>query len=209
MSRERRSLWGSISTSRKVNALSVKAALLFTWSIPHEDDDGYQEGDPQTLKHTVIPFRNDIPLEEIKDLIIEILTVHDKLNDGVPLWRLFHIGNRAFIYNPVSQNRQSFHGVKKIISKIKELIGDTPETVFKITKSGVRLNQTCNRVVIKRSEVKLREEKRSEVKGSECGKPISLSSLLKTKPEEIPLSKLDPVSRKAILKEQAKQLGVK
>lgn len=189
-----------------MNALSVKAALLYTWSIPHEDDDGYQEGDPQTLKHTVIPFRNDIPLEEIKGLIIEILTVHDKLNDGVPLWRLFHIGNRVFIYNPVSENRQSFHGVKKIASKIKQLIGDTPETVFKITNSGVRLNQARNRVVIKRSEVKLREEKLSEVKEEN---PISPSSFLKAKTEETPSNKLDPISRKAILKEQAKTLGVK
>ena len=206
MARERRSLWGSISTSRKVNALSLKAAILYTWSIPHEDDEGFQEGDPKALKHTVVPYRDDIPLEEIKPLILEILTIHQKLNDGTPLWKLFHIGNSVFLHNPVFHKRQSYRGIKKIPSKIKELVGTTPETVFKITKSGVRLHQDYRGSVHKLSEVKL-----SEVKGREVNleNPISLSSLLKSKPEETPSSKLDPVSRKAILKEQAKQLGVK
>jgi hypothetical protein len=48
MPRERRSLWGSISQSKKVNRVSLKAALLFSWSIPHMD----QEILKLTLSHS-------------------------------------------------------------------------------------------------------------------------------------------------------------
>jgi hypothetical protein len=158
MTRERRSLWGSISTSDKVNRLSLKAALLYTWSIPHEDDEGFQEGDLKSLKHMVVPFREDIPLGDLKPLFIEIVTIHKKINDSMPLWRVFHIGNKVFIQNPVHNDRQTYHGIHKIKSKIKYLVGDTPETVFEVTPNGAV-------VVHKLSEVKLSEVKGSEVKG--------------------------------------------
>jgi hypothetical protein len=76
--RERRSLWGSISTSRKVNRLSLKAALLYTWAIPHFDDEGFQEGDPQTLKARIVPLRDEIPVSEIAALVSERKALWEK-----------------------------------------------------------------------------------------------------------------------------------
>jgi hypothetical protein len=153
MARERRSLWGSISQSKKVNKLSLKGALLYTWAIPHFDDEGFQAGEPRDIKINIVPFREDIQIEEIKDLIIELSIAG--------LWKVFHLNSTVFIHDPVWNERQSFKGIHKIPSKIKEIIGETPETVFYNTEQGVQCHLgRCIR------EVKLSKEKRSEVKGS-------------------------------------------
>lgn len=198
MTRERRSLWGSISTSNKVNRLSLKAALLYTWSIPHEDDEGFQEADLRILKNKVVPFRIDIPLEDMKGLFIEIVTIHQIINDPVPLWKVFHKNSTVFIQNPVHSDRQTYHGIKKIPSKIKKIIGDTPETVFTNTKSGVQLHQDGRTREVKLSEVKGSEEKLSEVQNL-------VSTLSKEK------SILNPTEQetRAKLEAQKKILGVK
>jgi hypothetical protein len=160
--RERRSLWGSISTSRKVNRLSLKAALLYTWAIPHFDDEGFQEGDPQTLKARIVPLRDEIPVSELVTLVEEIC--------AQGLWILHRIKpeNRCeevYIQDPVFDKRQSFHGIHKFPSEIKALLEAhrarcpiTPDTVSDDTNPGA-----------KRSEGKESEEKRSEEKGSEGG----------------------------------------
>jgi len=182
MTRERRMLWGSICQSKKVNKLSLKAALLYTWAIPHFDDEGFQPGEPRDLKINIIPFRDDIPLEEIKKLEIEIIIAG--------LWKIFHINSTVFIQDPVWNERQSFKGIHKYPSKIKQIIGNTPETVFYVTPQG--------EYKIKEVKLKIKEVKRSTEE-----KPFfsSLSENLKS-----PSKTLDPISRKAELKEQAKFL---
>jgi len=191
MARERRSLWGSISQSKKVNKLSIKAALLYTWAIPHFDDEGYQAGEPRDLKINVVPFREDIPLSEIKELIIEIVSMG--------LWNIYHIDSTAFIQDPVWNDRQSFKGLHKYPSKIKKIIGDTPRTLVNITSQGVSVHlDPCIR------EVKIREDKIKEVKRSTPEQnPISLSL------KEVPNPTQEDYERKKFLKEQAKALGVK
>jgi hypothetical protein len=67
-----RMLWGSISTSERVNRLSLKAALLYTWLLPHADDQGRMSANPATIKAVVIPMRDDISLDEIEYLLLEI-----------------------------------------------------------------------------------------------------------------------------------------
>ena len=67
-----RMLWGSISTSERVNRLSLKAALLYTWLLPHADDQGRMSGSPATIKAVVVPMRTDITESEILDLLHEI-----------------------------------------------------------------------------------------------------------------------------------------
>ncbi len=164
MARERRSLWGSISQSKKVNTVSLKAALLYTWAIPHFDDEGFQAGEPRDLKINIVPFRDDISIEDIKNLEIELVIAR--------LWNIFHINSTAYIQDPVWDQRQFFKGIHKIPSKIKQIIGDTPYTVMLYTQQGVVVHQDG-----RTSEVKLSKEKLSEGKGSEEGKPISLSPL--------------------------------
>lgn len=193
--RERRSLHKSICTSKKVNALSLKGEILYYRSITWEDDEGYQEGDPRTLKHNLVPFRDDIPLEEIKGLILEICTIHEKVNDSTPLWNLFHIGNKVFIQNPVADKRQTYHGVHKIPSEIRKLIGNAQSTKLKWCSSGAVMVQTGAQRVPKLSEVKLSEVKGSEVKES-TKNIISLSEEEQKKAEEKKKKEREEINRK-------------
>jgi hypothetical protein len=155
MTRERRSLWGSISTSKKVNQISLKAALLYTWAIPHFDDEGFQDGEPRELKRKIVPYRDEITIEDIKNAIIEL--------NIKGLWKIFHKNSTVFIQDPVFSERQSFSGLHKIPSKIKSLINNTPETVLSIINNSVQVHGgSCI------SEVKLSEVKLSEVKAKPC-----------------------------------------
>ena len=62
----RRMLSKNISTSRKVNRLNDRAALLYTWLIPHTDDYGRLEGDAFSIKAKIVPMRilNEEQIEE-------------------------------------------------------------------------------------------------------------------------------------------------
>lgn len=67
-----RMLRGQISVSMQVNDLSLKAALLFTWLIPHVDDFGRFYGEPRRIKAIVVPMRDDIKIDDIKGALIEM-----------------------------------------------------------------------------------------------------------------------------------------
>jgi len=54
---QRRMLNKSISLSTQVNRISIPTQLLFTWMIPHADDEGRLIGEPQWIKGTVIPLK--------------------------------------------------------------------------------------------------------------------------------------------------------
>lgn len=58
----------TISTSRKVNRLPDRAALLYTWLIPHTDDFGHLEGDAISIKAKVAPMRPITEQEVEQDL---------------------------------------------------------------------------------------------------------------------------------------------
>lgn len=53
-----RMLHKKISTSLQINNLPLPVRLLFTWLIPHADDEGRLKGEPQFIKATVIPMTN-------------------------------------------------------------------------------------------------------------------------------------------------------
>lgn len=63
----RRMISKTISTSRKVNRLSDRASLIYTWMQPHTDDYGRLEGDALSLKAKVVPMRPDITEKEIEE----------------------------------------------------------------------------------------------------------------------------------------------
>lgn len=67
---ERRMLSKTISTSRKVNRLTDRAGLLYTWLIPHTDDYGRMEGDVLTIKAKVVPMRQITAEEVEQDLMM-------------------------------------------------------------------------------------------------------------------------------------------
>lgn len=65
---ERRMLSKTISTSRKVNRLPDRSALLYTWLIPHTDDFGHLEGDAISIKAKIVPMRSVSEQEVQQDL---------------------------------------------------------------------------------------------------------------------------------------------
>lgn len=69
---DRRMIWRNIAVSDKVNKLSLKAALLWTWAIPFFDVKGYIETTPGYLKATVLPRRKDVREADIPKLVNEI-----------------------------------------------------------------------------------------------------------------------------------------
>src|SRR3990167_9807166 len=68
---QRRMVSKTISTSKKVNRISDKAALLYTWLIPHTDDYGHMDGDAKTVKAIVVPMRR-YSLKEVERALIEM-----------------------------------------------------------------------------------------------------------------------------------------
>lgn len=66
-----RMLHKTISISEQVNNLSIEAQLLFTWLIPHADDEGRLKGNPKHVKVMVVPSHQWTP-EEIQHLLEEI-----------------------------------------------------------------------------------------------------------------------------------------
>ena len=59
----------SISLSKQVNKLSLKHKLFFTWAIPHLDDYGLLDNDPEILKATICPMVKDISEKDIIEFI--------------------------------------------------------------------------------------------------------------------------------------------
>ena len=63
----------NLSTSPAVNALSTEAALLYTWLIPHLDDQGRMMADPEYVRAVVVPMRRDIrQVRKVKRLLEEM-----------------------------------------------------------------------------------------------------------------------------------------
>lgn len=63
-----------VSQSRKVNSLSLRAALLWTWAIPWFDGYGFIEAEPDFLKLNVVPRRTDISEKDLVDILKELST---------------------------------------------------------------------------------------------------------------------------------------
>ena len=61
-----RMLAPTISVSPRVNGLSLKAALIYTWLLAHCDDQGRMSGDAATSRGIVCPLRSDISIEDVR-----------------------------------------------------------------------------------------------------------------------------------------------
>lgn len=68
---QRRMLSRRIAQSKKVNSLSLKAQLVWTWTIPFLDDYGRYTADAEDVKTEVFPKNRKITASAIKDALIE------------------------------------------------------------------------------------------------------------------------------------------
>ncbi len=65
-------VYSSISTSREVSNLTLRAALFFTWLLPSLDDQGRILVDSKLLKAVVVPMMDDITARRIPKLLAEL-----------------------------------------------------------------------------------------------------------------------------------------
>ncbi len=65
---QRRMLSKSISCSLQVDNLPIEAQLLFTWMIPHTDDEGRMTGHLKEIKGKVVPMK-DWNLQKIDEYL--------------------------------------------------------------------------------------------------------------------------------------------
>lgn len=67
---ESRLIYNSISTSERVSSLGIKGALLYTWMITHADSQGRMQGKPKVVKQQVVPFLEEITVEDVTELLM-------------------------------------------------------------------------------------------------------------------------------------------
>ena len=139
---ERRTLWKRVSLSRKVNALSWKAAFLWTWAQPHLDSEGFIEAEADYLKAVVVPKRKEIREKEIPALVQEII--------DVGLWQPFSYDGVIIVQEKTFHNYQTLprkedgsprdETASSFIDKVTpyethgEHMGNTEEPTVKISK---------------------------------------------------------------------------
>ena len=111
----RRMISKSISTSKKLSTVSTLSALLFTWLVPHCDDNGNMDGDPKVVKGIVLPLRSET-VEDVAAAINELKSV--KLAD------VYKVAGEQFIHI----NQWNMH---------QTLRGDRPDIRFPVGKPKV------------------------------------------------------------------------
>jgi len=122
----------SISTSKKLSALSTFEALLFTWIIPHCDDYGRMDGNAKIVKGIVMPLRDE-PVEDVekalkeltKKQLIERYTIEDEEYLQIEKWedhQTFKTDrNRVAKYPPNPNGTQLETNWKNRPSKLSEV----------------------------------------------------------------------------------------
>ena len=95
-----RMLHTKISKSQDVDKLSCTAAmLLYSWIIPHCDDDGRIRGEAKYIKATAIPMREEISIADVEKYLKEMQEIglicrwQDKRKDEwyiqLPTWKKY------------------------------------------------------------------------------------------------------------------------
>jgi len=155
---DRRMLWKSVSQSKKVNSLSLPAALLWTWCIPWFDRDGCMEAEADFLKFNVAPRRRELDESSISDLVEEII------NSG--LWILFRDPEgRKVVKDPKFKEKQKFEYKKEVESRWASSKWEGKELEFVSTRRVVAECSASPRAEGKVREGKVREGKEREYEG--------------------------------------------
>ncbi len=167
MERKRRSLWGTIVTSERVDQLTDEEALLYTWLIPMPDDEGRMQGKPKTVQMKCCPGR-EWSLSKIERMLKQIRKAE--------LIYYYEAEGNTYIQIREWEEHQTFHGITREPSKYPpppEYSTNDEKALDQdglSTKPGLVDNQTepgSKRREDKRSKEKIREEKISKEKRRE------------------------------------------
>lgn len=158
-----------IAHDKRLAQLSCdRARLFFTWCIPFVDVDGRMTGDADVIKAMVFPFVKTISLRTLEQDIAEC--------DLIKLVRAYDVDGQRYLYFPGFHKNQQLRRDREAKSEIPPppdtQVGDADEgprgsapgvgdPVGGSTPGGLPDNSGSTP-----AEVKLSEEKRSEVKGA-------------------------------------------
>jgi hypothetical protein len=123
----------SISASEQLASVSIEAALLFTWCLPHLDVEGRLAGEAIFIKSNVVPLRDEITLKRIPKLIGELAAAVDR--DGVSLVVWYEAGRRQVLFFPgfeeqqegLRKDREASSKLPAVSEAIRVLAGATPD----------------------------------------------------------------------------------
>ena len=104
-----RMLHKSISVSTQVNKMSVEARLLFTWLVPHADDEGKLHGECEYIKAVVVPMCK-WSVRKVEKLLNEMVKA-----DLIIWW---NIKEERFIQLKTWENHQQIRKDRFIPSKL-------------------------------------------------------------------------------------------
>lgn len=90
----------SITTSERINELSDRAALLYTWLIPYQDDFGLIWASINKIKMVVVPGRSVFTKEVIKKCLLDIFAKNP------PLIYMVKLEGRHWIWFPDFADKQ-------------------------------------------------------------------------------------------------------
>ncbi len=136
----------------------MKHKLLFTWTIPHMDDYGLIDNDPEVIKATVCPMVKEITVSDIEDFI-KLAQVPD--DNGEVLIKEY----KDCIQFLGFENHQSISSEKRSKSKYSKIPKISQEN---IGKNNIPQNSP---VQVNLREVKLSKDNIREEKGAEALPP--------------------------------------
>lgn len=142
----------SISHNQELASVSIEAALLFTWCIPHLDREGRMPGHPALVKSIACPMRPEITVESVPELLRSL--------GGRGLIRWYEVDGKQVLEFPGFKNHQ--RGARLDREAASRLPSSTCKGARDLLRTGS--GPTPEEVgvsEVKRSEV---EVKRSEVK---------------------------------------------
>lgn len=126
-----------IAKDDKVASLSVKAALLYTWMIPHADCEGRMIASPGWLKYHIVPLLSYFNERSILPCLIEI--------QKRGLIQIYGINNSYLVLVGFSKNQK--------INKDREAPSEIPTPELLMSSSGITPLEV---------EVKAKEETKGE-----------------------------------------------
>ncbi len=147
---QRRMISKSISTSKRLSALTTFEALLFTWVIPHCDDFGRMDGNARIVKGIVMPLRD----ETVEEVEAALKTLTKK-----QLIERYNIDDEEYLQITKWDDHQTFKTDRNKIAKYPENPNGS-----KVEPTGNQLETDWKNRPSKLSEVKLSESKGSEDK---------------------------------------------
>jgi len=131
---QRRMLSRRISQSKKVNKLSLKAQLVYTWTIPYLDDYGCYIADPEDIKDEVFIKNRRISVADIRNSIIEIRNI--KIDNTIGLIWLYKVGDKYYQKYKKFDEFQTFKGDRERVSEYPPFSKELEVSGFQVETSG-------------------------------------------------------------------------